>query len=189
MTERMKSLNVVLILIFNCVNAQVAIGKTTISGNSSILEFAGNTTDNLPTNAETTNFRGIILPGVTASPVFPAVTPSTNNPQNGTFLFDRQMQTIRMYENGIWVNLSDTGNSTGMVPLSGTEKGEGVIIGAATSSATGVLVLESSDKALILPHIKNPHTTVKSPYPGMMCYDTFSNSVAFYDGKNWNYWK
>lgn len=185
----MKSLSVILILMFNCITAQVAIGKTSVSGNNSILEFAGNTTDNLPTNSETTNFKGIILPGVTASPTFSNVNPSTNNPQNGTFIFDRQLQRIRMYENGVWINLSETGSAAGMVPATGMEQEAGVIIGASTSNATGVLVLESSNKAIILPHIKNPHTTVKSPYPGMMCYDTFSNSVAFYDGANWNYWK
>lgn len=181
-------LGVILILFCNCINAQVAIGKTDISGNSSLLEFAGNSGD-LPANTETTNFRGIIVPAVTVSPVFATVNPATNNPQNGTFLFDRQLQMMRMYENGNWINLSEQGSSASMVPVSGTEQGAGVIIGAATSNATGALVLESPNKALILPHIKNPHTTVKNPYQGMMCYDTFSNSVAFYDGKNWNYWK
>jgi hypothetical protein len=57
------------------------------------------------------------------------------------------------------------------------------------SNAKGVLVLESADKAMILPKITNPHTTVKNPYPGMMCYDLTSKSLAVFDGANWNYWK
>ena len=34
-----------------------------------------------------------------------------------------------------------------------------------------------------------PHLNVKSPYPGMMCFDTVSNTLAVFDGENWNYWK
>lgn len=48
---------------------------------------------------------------------------------------------------------------------------------------------ESTDKAMILPRIKAPHLNVKSPYPGMMCYDTETQSVALFDGRFWNYWR
>ncbi|WP_228444858.1 hypothetical protein [Chryseobacterium echinoideorum] len=170
------------LLVAGFANAQVAIGKTEVSGNSSILEFAGNVTN-------TTNFRGIILPAVNSSPVFPVVSPSTNNPQNGTFIFDKQSRKVRMFENGNWVDLSDEGNSGSIIPVTGTETGSGAVIGAQNTNAQGVLILESTNKALILPHISNPHLTVKSPYPGMMCYDIVSNSLAVYDGSNWNFWK
>ena len=171
------------------VSAQVAIGKTTVSGNSSLLEFGGMTSTGLPTDTDTGNFRGIILPAVTSSPVFSAVSPSTNHPQNGTFLYSKQSRTVMMFENGRWINMTDEGNAAAVIPSSGTETGNGVIIGSAASSAKGVLVLESADKGLVLPHVKNPQSTVKSPYPGMMCYGTVSNSVAVYDGANWSYWK
>ena len=42
---------------------------------------------------------------------------------------------------------------------------------------------------MVLPHVTNPHLTVKSPYPGMMCYDTVKKAVAVFDGTVWNYWK
>ncbi len=172
-------------------NAQVSIGGNQgVNGNSTILDFAGNTATESPADTDTTNEKGIILPTVGSSPAYTVVTPSTNNPNNGTFIFDKTTKMIRMFENGSWINLSDAaGNDTNVLINTSDDKGDGVIIGANTTAAQGVLVLESSDKAVILPHIKNPHTMVKSPYPGMLCYDTASNSLAVFDGSRWNYWK
>ncbi|MGI9651712.1 hypothetical protein [Chryseobacterium sp. RLHN22] len=172
------------------VNAQIAIGKQSVKGANTILDFAGATATEASTDPATTNENGIILPAVAASPTYGATTPTTNNPNNGTFIFDRALRMVRMFTNGAWVNLSDAGNDI-PVDLNNTSTGQngGVILGANTSAASGVLVLESANKAMILPHIRNPHTTVKSPYPGMMCYDTQSNSLAVYDGSKWNYWK
>ncbi|WP_146943781.1 hypothetical protein [Chryseobacterium hagamense] len=178
-----------LLLAGNFINAQVSIGKQGLSGGSSILEFAGMTQTFAPEDMETSNIRGIILPSVVASPVFTPVNPSTNHPQNGTFLLDRQTSKVRMFENGNWIDMTDSGNVSSLIPVAGTETGNGVIVGAASSSSKGVLVLESATKAMILPHIKNPHLTVKSPYPGMMCFDTVSKSVAVFDGNKWSYWK
>lgn len=189
----MKKYILAALLLGSSLGAQIAVGKTTVSGNSSILEFAGMTSTSLPGDSDTGNFRGIILPAVASSPVFNAVTPTTNNPQNGTFLYDKQIRKVRMFENGIWIDMTDESAAVPMVSVATNAQeslsGAGVIIGSNTSSAKGVLVLESSNKSLILPHIKNPSDAVKSPYPGMMCYDTASNSVAVYDGNNWSYWK
>lgn len=156
------------------VKAQVSIGGNQIvNGNSTILDF----------KTEAGNTKGIILPTVTS-------LPSLNSNNNGTFLFDTNSKMVRMIQNGDWENLSDTaGDSTNVQQNSTTEVGSGAIIGAVSTSATGVLVLESSNKAMILPHIENPHTTVQNPYPGMMCYDTVSKSLAVFDGARWNYWK
>ena len=160
------------------VNAQVAIGKESINGTSTLLDFYD----------QADNFRGIILPAVDNINNALATTPANNN---GTFLFDKSDSKIKMYENGAWVVLSDEGNKTQIVNNTTTEntQNQGVIIGSDTSNAKGVLVLESADKALILPHIAKPHETVKSPYPGMMCYDTEGKVLAVFDGKVWNYWK
>ena len=177
------------VLLGNIVFGQVAIGKQSINGNSTILDFADTTATESPTDKETTNYKGIILSAVESSPTFTVVTPTTNNPNNGTFLFDKASKKIRMFENGTWVDLSNAGNSSNVIVNSSAEVGNGVIIGAETTNAQGVLVLESANKAVIIPHIKNPHTTVKGPYPGMMCYDTVSNTIAVFDGTNWNYWR
>lgn len=149
--------------------AQTAIEKKTVSSTSAVLDFASGTT------------KGIILPAVETLP---------SSPANGTFLFDKTAQIIKMYQNGAWVNLSGTGNATSVVPYSGTvDAGKKTVIGAQTTNVDGALVLEAPDKALVLPKIANPHLTVKSPYPGMMCYDTTRKALAVFDGTVWNYWK
>ena len=149
------------------INAQVAIGKATVDGDG-LLDFASGTTN------------GIILPIVETLPATPA---------NGTILMDRNDSKIKMRENGSWVELTTTGNLTGVTANPALEAGEGAIIGAETSSVDGVLVLESTNKALILPKVASPHLNVKSPHAGMMCYDTTSQSIAVFDGARWHFWK
>ncbi len=160
-------------LVLNTVQAQVAIGKSSIQGVSTLMEF-----DQKPTNTN-----GIILPAVKSLP-----TVTAND--NGTFLFDRASKKVRMYENNQWIDLSENpGDTSQLVNNSTNEIGGGVIIGADKTLAKGVLVLESANKAMVLPQIKDPHLTVKNPYPGMICYDTTLKTVAVFDGILWNYWK
>jgi hypothetical protein len=167
-------ITVVLCSLASYASGQVAIGKENIEGTSTLLDF-DNTTG---------NSKGIILSSVDNIPVL-----TTDN--NGTFLFDKTDRKVKMYENNTWIALSNTGSSSQITSNASIESGsnQGVIMGKNTSNAKGILVLESFDKAIILPRIINPHTTVKSPYPGMMCYDMASKSLAVFDGINWNYWK
>lgn len=167
-----------LVIMANFANAQVAIGKEVVVGNNTILDF----------NSVATNTNGIILPAVdNVSNALAATT--TNN--NGTFLFDKSDNKVKMYEFGTWKDMSGVGNSTKLIVNTSNDSStqQGVIMGADTSNAKGVLVLESATKAMILPKIANPHLNVKSPYPGMMCYDTTSRTIAVFDGALWNYWK
>lgn len=175
----MKKHSILILLLMNSfLSAQVAIGKENVEGASTLLDF----------ESGSDNYRGIILPAVDDLSAALASEPTHNN---GTFLFDKSDNKIKMYEKGIWVALSDEGNSAALLVNENEESAEnnGVIIGAETSSSKGVMVLESEDKALVLPKIANPHLTVKSPYPGMICYDTESKSLALFDGAVWNYWK
>lgn len=94
-----------------------------------------------------------------------------------------------MRQNNIWVDMTSPGDLSKITQNTSTEVGNGVIIGSNTSSANGVLILEATDKALVLPKIASPQTNVRSPYPGMICYDTTSKSVAVFDGKVWNFWR
>ncbi|MDP9962089.1 hypothetical protein [Chryseobacterium lathyri] len=170
--KHIKSISaVVTLLIFNSFYAQVAIGKETIDGRSTILDF----------NNTSTNTKGLILPATQGLPV--------GIPANGTFVFDRLDNKVKMYENNTWKALSDVGNSAAVITNGSDETGNGVVIGTQDGSAEGVLVLESSDKAMILPKISSPHLNVKNPYPGMICYDTVSKTFAVFDGTVWNYWK
>lgn len=154
---------------FSCtlVLGQTAIEKYTVDGDG-VLDFASGTT------------KGIILPAVETLPATPA---------NGTFLYDKNAQMVKMYENGAWVNLSDIGDNSDVLPYNGTDTNKQTIIGAVSTTVDGVLVLEATDKALILPKIASPHINVPSPYPGMMCYDTDAKALAVFDGAAWNYWK
>lgn len=163
------------------VNAQVSIGgNQVVEGTATILDF----------NSTATNTKGIILPALEAEPVF-TITPGISSPNNGTFIFDRAEKKVKMFENNDWVDLSAVGNESQISVNSSDESSseQGVIIGSDTSFAKGVLVLESLNKGMILPKIANPHTSVESPYPGMMCFDTVSKSLAVFDGSVWNYWK
>jgi hypothetical protein len=157
------------VFIVGICQAQVAIGKSTVNG-SGILDFASSST------------KGILLPIVETLPTGAAAT-------NGTILMDKNDLKLKLRENGAWVDLSDAGSISGITFNTSSDAGIGVIMGANTSSAEGVLVLEATDKALILPQVANPHTTVKSPRAGMMCYDTASDTLAIFDGLKWNYWK
>lgn len=161
------------------IKSQVAIGKTSITNASVLLEF----------DDSETNKKGIILCAVdNLSNALSTTNPAENN---GTFLFDRSDDKVKMYENNAWINLSDSGSEAQIATntTADTSQTQGAIIGAQTSNAKGVLVLEASNKALVLPWIQNPHIAVKNPYPGMMCYDTASRTLAVFDGSVWNYWK
>ena len=160
-------ITIVICLISNGLLGQTAIGKHTIDGDG-LLDFGSGTT------------KGIILPAIATLPATPA---------NGTFLLDKNDQKVKVFENDVWVELSDEGNVTTVVPYSGQAMGTQTVIGAHSTTVDGVLVLESSDKALILPKVASPHENVPSPYPGMMCYDTDAKALAVFDGANWSYWK
>ncbi|MFD2034651.1 hypothetical protein ACFSKL_07625 [Belliella marina] len=162
--------SIVLFTMASYAMGQVAVSKLTVDGNSTLLDFYD----------QADNFRGIILPAVDVVPLTPV---------NGTFLFDRSDKKLKMYEGGVWVDLSGEGHDAGIITNNSLETGKKTVMGDTESAADGALVLESPDKAMILPHIANPHTTVKSPYPGMMCFDTVSNALAIFDGLVWNYWK
>ncbi|ROI06965.1 MULTISPECIES: hypothetical protein [unclassified Chryseobacterium] len=161
----------VALVIFNSLFAQVAIEKDVVEGSSTVLDF----------NNVSGNTKGLILPATSGLP--------TGSLVNGTFVFDVTDNKVKVYENDTWKSLSDAGNSSAVVVNNSAETGQGVIIGAASTTADGVLVLESPDKAMVLPKVATPHINVKNPYPGMMCYDTTSKTLAIFDGSVWNYWK
>lgn len=151
--------------------AQIAIGKDNVEGSALIdFETAGNT-------------RGIILPAVTALPA---------TPENGTLIYDTVDRKVKVYADNDWVELSGAGTNAqvDMNQLNAaTDEGEGTVIGEESTAPEGVLVLESPDKALVLPKIASPHLNVASPYPGMICYDTDTQAVAVFNGSQWYFWK
>ncbi|MCQ4142438.1 hypothetical protein [Chryseobacterium sp. EO14] len=167
-------------------NAQVSIDKQNIEGSYTILDFNSNVEGKKYTDPNVNNTNGIIIPAMNIANI-----PTLDSANNGTFIFDISESKVKMFENNVWVNLTDIGSASAIIINNSDEiaTSQGVIIGASSSQAKGVLILESVNKALILPRIKDPHINVKSPYPGMICYDVTSKSMAIFDGLEWNYWK
>ena len=169
------------------VNAQVIIGDAVgtvlpaAQKTSVLLEFA-NTSD-----------RGIIVPYVRALPTLAALVP-------GVIVLDAVDATkARMrYFAGAdgWKDLSNQPNDADVSalmttqPTGITETGAKAIIGAQTSSADGVLVLESATKAMVLPSVNNTDQII-NPSPGMLVYinKTGAKRLAVFNGSKWSYWK
>ena len=157
-------------------NAQVIIGDavgTAPVKTSVLLEFA------LGQN------KGLILPYVRTMPA---------TPTEGTILLDASTATTARvkYYNGTWQDLSgQDGNVTAALanqPTNITETGTS-IIGATSSPADGVLVLESATKAMVLPIVADVQN-IPSPSPGMMVYiNKFGRKrLAVFNGTRWSYW-
>lgn len=137
--------------------------------------------------------KGIIVPYVRTLPVGAALV-------GGSIILDaRSVTTARMrfYNDTSWVDLSgQDGDVTlalsiqptiAVAPEDTTSK---AIIGATTSTADGVLVLESTSKAMVLPIVAKVDD-IPSPSPGMMVYvnKTGAKRFAVYNGSKWSFFK
>lgn len=133
--------------------------------------------------------RGIILPYITALPALPT---------EGTIILDATNATnaqVKYFNNTEWITLSQDGGNVSthlaQQPSNITEKaGAATIIGANSSNADGVLVLESKTKAMVLPTVASTDDVV-NPSPGMMVYvsNTSDKLLAVFNGANWSFWK
>lgn len=179
----MKKITIIttIILLSSFTAAQVTIGKTDPSNESVLLEF-----DN--------EAKGIIVPQVASAP----------GAVGGTFIFDSVSKTLKVWEGknnnntGGWTDLTadiTTTPTTVGIAHTYTNNGtdvtgiNGVIIGSDTSTKPGALVLESTEKALVLPSVANPHLNITGAVAGTMVYDTAADMIAVYDGVHWSYWK
>ena len=187
-----KYFSILSVIIASLSFAQVAIGKSSITSNSTSisLEFgAGN--------------KGIILPwatnaaGVSLSP--------TANAKGGAFILDVNDRKVKISKNnGTWFDLTvhnlekpATGGNTAIdnslqtnssFPEKSTAK---TMIGGnpTTDSTPGILVLADTNKAMIPPLVTDPATNIKNPAPGMMVYDSAKKLLAVYNGTVWSYWR
>lgn len=170
---------IILTLSFGSLFSQVAIGKSSVSSGSVSLEFG-------------TANRGIILPWVTSTAAVTGVV-------NGTMIYDLSDKKVKIKYASGWKDLSLETSGTTVDPLTGVD---GVLIqntatentSAKTSigtptSAPGILVLEDTTKAMILPKVASPHLNIINPAPGMMVYDTFNKQLAVFNGRVWSFWK
>ena len=186
-----KILTSVLFTLIIGVNAQVIIGDavgTPGSKTSVLLDFAAN------------QDKGIIVPYVRT---LPTTLPTR---VEGTILLDASVATnarMKLYNantdpgtNG-WLDLSgqdaDVSGALISQPTGVVETSSKAIIGAVSSNADGVLVLESTTKAMILPIVDDVQN-ILSPSPGMMVYvkgvtPNFKKRLAVFNGAKWSFWK
>lgn len=165
-----------ILLLGSEVRSQILIGKETPSNSSVLLEFGSEN-------------KGLILPSVIDAP----------NAVGGSFFYHLGQKSVIVVEernNGVsnnWTNLSANeteGISHGFLNSGNDiiETVSGVVLGAETSSKPGVLVLESTEKVMVLPKVSEAHTNMSGVIAGTMVYDEASDMVAVYDGANWSYW-
>lgn len=160
------------------IKAQVIIDKDetqNISSPSVLVEFGS------------TN-KGLLLPWVTD-------TSSVADAVPGTIVYNIADKKVKYLKAGLgagWVDLSvdATGDVDAVLQNSLTDAANAItIIGSNTTSAPGILVLESATKAMVLPKVADPHLNILYPEAGMMVYDTNKKLFAVYNGTVWSFWK
>ncbi|MEC5157788.1 hypothetical protein [Chryseobacterium sp. MP_3.2] len=173
---------IILLTVLTGLNAQVIIGNaigTATTKTSVLLEFAAGQN------------KGLIVPYV-------RTLPTSNALVEGAIILDATMATtarMKYYNGTSWIDLSgQDANVTASLadqPSTGVvETASKAIIGASTSSADGVLVLESTTQAMILPIVADVQL-IPSPSPGMMVYVNKAGAkrMAVYNGSKWSFWK
>ncbi|MXV39402.1 hypothetical protein GO491_12095 [Flavobacteriaceae bacterium Ap0902] len=157
-------------------NAQVGIETEDVSAKA-ILDFPG---DGVSTYAD----GGILLPYV--------ADPATAGSESGTLIYNATDGAVYVQDNAnSWVAItgvpSDVNNiASHDVAQFGENSAEGAVINntGIDATATGVLVLETADRALALPKI-NGVETLESPKAGMMVYDVKRKALAIFNGEVW----
>lgn len=169
---------------FITINAQVAIGKESISSPAVSLEFgSGN--------------KGIILPYIENVNSMQSTVP-------GTFIIDAGSGVIQYaISSGNWTELSFSGVTTSYdnvtLDITGKVKttlqsnlvdlpNASTVIGKVKENIPGVLILSDTDKAMVLPKMESPHLNIKNPAAGMMAYDTLKKQLAVFNGTVWTFW-
>ncbi|AZA82621.1 hypothetical protein C1637_20810 [Chryseobacterium lactis] len=175
-----KLLIIISAVISQTIFSQVIIGDTTGSASnktSVLLEFP---------NGQN---KGIILPYTRTLP---------SSPTEGTLLLDAATNTSSRikYYNGSWIDLSgQDADLTSVLSDQPTnaqileESNAKVIIGSNNSTASGVLVLESQTKALLLPSAESTDE-IPNPSPGMIIFirKNGAKRLAVFNGNKWSYW-
>ncbi|WP_313503677.1 hypothetical protein [Kaistella carnis] len=181
----MKNIFSILVLMISCMTfSQVIIGNqtgTATDKTSVLLEFAAGQN------------KGIILPYVRTLPTGATLA-------EGTILLDvtdSNAAKVKYYKgSSTWMDLS-SGNGANVSsamqiqPAAASENSSSkVIIGSTTSNVDGVLVLESTQKAMILPMVLST-ADIPNPSPGMMVYinKPGAKRLAVFNGAVWTYWQ
>lgn len=175
------------LLIAGCFSAQVAIGKSSIS------VIPNTTTINPSISLEFGNAnKGMVLPWVTN-------TSSMTTAVNGTMVYSLNDKKVKVKYANEWKDLTVNTSGKTVDPVSGVDgaiiqtsatenESAKVAIGTVTSTP-GILVLEDTNKAMVLPKVDSPHLNIVNPAPGMMVFDTRTKLLAVFNGTVWSYWR
>ncbi len=167
--------------------SQVAIEKEFTGNPSVILEF-NDTRDAAKTSGNPLDVTAI--GGDNKTLILPIVSTIASGTEQGTIWFDAADDIIKYQSATGAVAMTSPGTDV-MSPLTIdntlTDQNGGTIIGAQSSTAPGVLVLESSDKAMVLP-VVNGVLSVTDPEAGSIVYDKVEKAIAVYTGKEWFFW-
>lgn len=152
---------------------QVAIEKTSLSSSSVILEFG------------TDKNKGIILPWVISSNSVDTASAAVS----GTFIFDTNDKKVKVKTSSGWKDLSgQSGNADTTLQENLQENPTAKVIIGSNNTIPGILVLEATDKAMVLPIIDD-YTDIVNPSAGMMVYIKKNKRLATFNGTSWSFWK
>lgn len=130
--------------------------------------------------------KGILLPWVTNSA---GVTDAVA----GTVVYDISDKKVKYLKAGTgWIDMSIDANGAVDTSLQDTPSDAPTaktVIGDPNTAAPGILVLDSPDKALVLPKVSRPAINIVNPSAGMMAYDTNAKQLAVFNGTVWTFWK
>ncbi|WDF46052.1 hypothetical protein PQ459_14220 [Chryseobacterium sp. KACC 21268] len=166
------------LLLGNSINGQVIFGDnvgTATDKTSVLMEFA---------NAGN---KGLILP---------YITDKTGLTTPGSLILNATVPTaakIEYYNGSAWVDLSvqtaDVSSYLALQLIAKENANAKVVIGSPSSPADGILVLESSTKAMVLP-IVSSYQDIVNPAPGMMVLINNGGikTLAVYNGNQWSFW-
>lgn len=167
-----------LLLSFLETQAQVIIEKDAnqvLSSSSVLLEFGSQP-------------KGILLPWVTN-------TAGVTGAAAGTVVYDVSDKKVKYLKGGTgggWIDMSIDANGVVDTSLQDTPTDlptAKTIIGDRNTAAPGILVLDSPNKAMVLPKVSRPAVNIINPSAGMMAYDTNSKQLAVFNGTVWTFWK
>lgn len=176
----MKKLSAIVSMLFSTLLfSQVVIGGsvgTATNQNGVLLDFAqdGN--------------KGILLPYTEGEPA---------NATGGTIIFDVSPNVNKIKvknQSAGWRDLSIISGENANVdltpqPASLTDKPlASTSIGSSSPSVDGVLVLDSTTKAMVLP-VVNSYKDIVGPSAGMMVFENSTKRLAVYNGTVWTFWK
>lgn len=161
--------------------AQVSIEKDFTGNPNVILEF------NDRRDAAKTANGTTAINGENKTLILPIVSEINSASSEGTIWFDANDNIIKYKSATGIINMTDAGSDESTPDFAEIATPNGTIVGAESTTAPGVLVLEATDKAMVLP-VVNGVAAVVNPEPGSMVYDNQEKAIAVFNGVEWFFW-